>query len=120
MMTIRQENGNNDEDLVPGQSSNNGSIRIMKKIQQILTFFIPITDETGSRKSVAAGLSTIFVVGTGIGLLTPKNPALTPPYQSISAAIGYIYFLVSLFLGFSESNDITPCMNEYRIVLLDD
>lgn len=88
MMTIENENNG---DIVPDRSSNNGSI--MKKIQQILTFFIPITDETGSRKSVAAGLSTIFVVGTGIGLLTPKNPALTPPYQSISAAIGYIYFL---------------------------
>ena len=106
MMTIEQENENNG-DIVPDRSSNNGSI--MGKIQQILTFFIPITDETGSRKSVAAGLSTIFVVGTGIGLLTPKNPALTPPYQSISAAIGYIYFLVSLHLSFlSESNVTTP------------
>jgi len=53
----------------------------------------PVIDETGSVKSVAAGLSTIFVIGTIIGLVTPKNAALTPPYRSISAAIGYIYFM---------------------------
>mmetsp|Transcript_41675 Transcript_41675/g.46517 ORF Transcript_41675/g.46517 Transcript_41675/m.46517 type:complete len:316 (+) Transcript_41675:59-1006(+) len=88
--TNRQENENNDsEDL--GQSS---SIDIRRKFQLILTLMAsPITDETGSRTSVLAGLSTIFVFGTVIGLITPKNEALTPPYQTISAAIGYIYFM---------------------------
>jgi len=88
--TNRQENDNNDsEDL--GQSS---SIDIMRKFQLLLTLMAsPITDETGSRKSVLAGLFTIFMFGTVIGLITPKNEALTPPYQTVSAAIGYIYFM---------------------------
>ena len=92
--TNRREIENSDiEDL--DQSS---SIDMMRKFQNILTLMAsPITDETGSRKSVAAGLSTIFVFGTVIGLVTPKNAALTPPYQTISAAIGYIYFMVSRF-----------------------
>lgn len=47
----------------------------------------------GSRKSVVAGLTTILVIGTIIGLIAPKNLLLTPPYRSISAAIGYIYFM---------------------------
>jgi len=51
----------------------------------------------GSRKSVVAGLATILVIGTTIGLIAPKNLLLTPPYRSISAAIGYIYFMVRLF-----------------------
>ena len=67
---------------------------ITKNLKNILSLMAsPITDETGSRKSVAAGLTTIFVAGACIGLATPKNPVLTPPYQSISAALGYIYFM---------------------------
>jgi uncharacterized protein with PQ loop repeat len=54
----------------------------------------PITDETGSLKSVIAGLCTLFVVGATIGLALPKNDTLpTPVYRSVSAAIGYVYFL---------------------------
>ena len=54
----------------------------------------PVTDETGrSGKSVFAGLATIFLVGATIGSVTPKNPELTQPYQSISAMIGYTYFV---------------------------
>eukprot|EP00536_Pseudo-nitzschia_multiseries_P004110 jgi/Psemu1/253294/estExt_Genewise1Plus.C_670024 len=53
----------------------------------------PLTDEVGSTKSVLAGLATIFANGTFIGLATPGNPVLSPPYRSVSAAIGYIYFL---------------------------
>lgn len=93
--TNRQENDNNDsEDL--GQSS---SIDIMRKFQLLLTLMAsPSTDLTGSRKSVLAGLFTIFMLGTVIGLITPKNEALTPPYQTVSAAIGYMYFMVSCYL----------------------
>ena len=53
----------------------------------------PIVDESGSPQQVFYGLLTLFVVGATIGLLTPKNPALTPIWRYISAAIGYIYFL---------------------------
>ena len=71
-----------------------GGIILIKNIKKILSLMAsPITDETGSRKSVVAGLTTIIVAGTCIGLATPKNPVLTPPYQSISAALGYIYFM---------------------------
>jgi cystinosin len=54
----------------------------------------PLADERGSPKSVCTGLLVLFIVGAGIGLATPKNHALpTPWYQSVSACIGYIYFL---------------------------
>jgi cystinosin len=54
----------------------------------------PVLDDTGDMKSVAAGMSSLVVVGSILGLVTPKNHALpTPLYRNISAAIGYVYFL---------------------------
>jgi len=94
------------EDAVDVTTSNNGeteftvysqgytSMDFAKKLQRILSLMAsPLTDEVGSTKSVAAGLATIFLAGTFIGLVTPGNPVLSPPYRSVSAAIGYVYFL---------------------------
>lgn len=54
----------------------------------------PLTDETGSPISVVAGMCTLIAVGAAIGLALPKNPALpTVAYRSVSAAIGWVYFL---------------------------
>lgn len=60
----------------------------------LLLFASPILDESGSVKSVLAGLFTLFLVGSLIGVASHKNPSLpTEWYQYISAMIGYIYFL---------------------------
>jgi hypothetical protein len=66
-----------------------------RRLRQALSVMAsPITDESGSPKSVLAGLCTLFVVGATIGLALPKNDALPSPwYRSVSAAIGYVYFL---------------------------
>jgi cystinosin len=54
----------------------------------------PLTDDTGSFKSVVAGLFSLFVVGAAIGLGLPKNQSLPSPwYRSVSAVIGWIYFV---------------------------
>ena len=59
-----------------------------------LLFLSPFLDDQGSFQSVVSGLITLFVVGGLIGLGTPKNPALpSAVYRTISASIGYIYFL---------------------------
>jgi cystinosin len=54
----------------------------------------PLTDDTGDCRSVSSGLLSLFLIGTAIGLATPKNHSLPGVwYQHVSAAIGYIYFL---------------------------
>jgi cystinosin len=54
----------------------------------------PVLDETGSVKSVVAGMMTLFVVGSLIGVASSKNHSLpTPWYQYASAMIGYVYFI---------------------------
>jgi cystinosin len=54
----------------------------------------PLTDDRGHWQAVAAGLSTMLVAGTALGLALPKNPVFTDVwYRSLSACIGYTYFL---------------------------
>jgi cystinosin len=54
----------------------------------------PLVDESGSARSVVAGLCSLFLVGATIGLVSRKNATLpTPWYRWVSAMIGYIYFL---------------------------
>jgi cystinosin len=54
----------------------------------------PILDESGRGESVTAGLFSLFLVGSFIGMIMPKNTILpTHWYQIISALIGWIYFL---------------------------
>lgn len=56
-------------------------------------FLSPLTDETGSGWGVVAGLTTLTIVGTTLGLLLPQNQALpTPWYRAVSSSIGYTYF----------------------------
>jgi cystinosin len=60
----------------------------------MLLFASPILDESGSVKSVLAGLFTLFLAGSLIGVASHKNPSLpTEWYQYVSAVIGYVYFL---------------------------
>ena len=60
----------------------------------LFLFASPVLDETGSVKSIAAGMFTLFVVGSLIGVTSNKNPSLpTAWYQYVSAMIGYIYFI---------------------------
>lgn len=66
----------------------------IQKLGGILSLMAsPLTDETGSTRSVVAGLATIVVVGTCVGWVAPENPILSPSYRRISAALGYIYFM---------------------------
>jgi hypothetical protein len=54
----------------------------------------PVTDDQGSLSSIIVGLSVLFVAGTCIGLVMPKNNELPGRwYPVISASIGYTYFL---------------------------
>jgi cystinosin len=54
----------------------------------------PLTDDRGHWQAVAAGLSTMLVAGTALGLALPKNPVFTDVwYRSVSACLGYTYFL---------------------------
>jgi hypothetical protein len=56
--------------------------------------FSPFVDESGSRQSVIAGLCSLFLVGTTIDLVVPNYLGLSGlRYWSISAGIGYVYFL---------------------------
>jgi len=60
----------------------------------LLLFISPLADETGSCKSVTAGLFTLFLVGSAIGAVAKKNTSLpTEWYQYVSAMIGYTYFI---------------------------
>jgi hypothetical protein len=69
-----------------------GACRKLKDVLGLMAS--PLTDERGSTRSVIAGLATIVVVGTVIGLVVaPTNEVLSPSYRRVSAALGYTYFL---------------------------
>ena len=98
--------GNSDDEIFSGNSSpDTTSVHIPSRegytcggvTETLRTLLVlmasPLTDEKGSTKSVVAGLATIAVVGTCIGLGAPTNKVLTPSYRRISAALGYIYFM---------------------------
>jgi cystinosin len=54
----------------------------------------PLTDDRGHWHAVTAGLSTMLVAGTALGLALPKNDVFPDVwYRSLSACIGYTYFL---------------------------
>lgn len=54
----------------------------------------PLIDDRGQWQAVTAGLSTMMIAGTALSLALPKN-AVFPDvwYRSLSACIGYTYFL---------------------------
>ncbi|KAL3942616.1 MAG: hypothetical protein SGBAC_003217 [Bacillariaceae sp.] len=54
----------------------------------------PLFDESGGISAVLAGLCSLCLVGTTIGLIMPKNQALpTDWYRTMSACIGWVYFM---------------------------
>jgi cystinosin len=68
------------------------AVTTIKKVLKLI--LSPLLDDQGSSQSVLSGLLTLFVVGGLIGLGMPKNEALpSPVYRTVSACIGYIYFL---------------------------
>jgi len=71
--------------------NNNSNPRLRKTLSLMLS---PLVDESGSGWGVVLGLCTLFIVGSCLGLLLPKNDALpTPWYRTLSSCIGYTYFL---------------------------
>ena len=67
---------------------------MMQSLKSVLVLMAsPLTDEKGSTKSVIAGLTTIVLAGTCVGLAAPSNEIFSPSYRRISAALGYIYFM---------------------------
>ena len=51
------------------------------RLQRTLSLITsPLHDESGSARSVSAGLCSLFVIGTAIGLVLPKNLALPSPW----------------------------------------
>ena len=68
------------------------SFSFLKRGLQLLA--APVLDEEGGAISVVAGLFSLFLIGGCIGMILPKNQDLpTPWYQTVSAGIGWIYFL---------------------------
>jgi cystinosin len=60
----------------------------------LLLMLAPLTDDSGSGWGVVFGLCTLFIAGSIIGLILPKNDSLpTPWYRTLSSCIGYTYFL---------------------------
>ena len=60
----------------------------------LLLFAAPLVDDKGSTTSVFAGIFTLSVIGSTIGIASHKNPSLpTVWYQYFSAMIGYVYFI---------------------------
>jgi cystinosin len=58
----------------------------------------PFLDETGSARSVVLGLSLLFLVGSLLGLVLPKNATLPNTwhdwyYGTLSSMMGYTYFI---------------------------
>ena len=57
------------------------------------SFFIPLTDQTGSPLKIIVGLFSLAIVGSTIGSIMPKDQTLpTPWYRLLSSIIGYTYF----------------------------
>ena len=57
------------------------------------SFFIPLTDQTGSPLKIIVGLFSLAIVGSIIGSIMPKDQTLpTPWYRLLSSIIGYTYF----------------------------
>lgn len=54
----------------------------------------PFFDETGDWRSAVSGILCLTAVGAAIGLVSDKDESLpTPWYRSVSAMIGYTYFI---------------------------
>eukprot|EP00980_Cylindrotheca_fusiformis_P029210 scaffold22753_cov160-Cylindrotheca_fusiformis.AAC.2 len=76
-----------EEDIEPGEACG-----LLCKAMALLA--APVVDEAGGGKSVSAGLFSLFLIGTSIGLSMPKNTDLpTHWYRIVSACVGWIYFL---------------------------
>mmetsp|Transcript_5011 Transcript_5011/g.7600 ORF Transcript_5011/g.7600 Transcript_5011/m.7600 type:complete len:439 (+) Transcript_5011:204-1520(+) len=75
------------------------SYRSLSTVTTVMTNFktslmIPFIDEDGSLPHVCAGLTALGIVGSGLGLLMPKNQHLNEIwYRDISSMIGYAYFV---------------------------
>lgn len=93
----QDENDDGEQEMVVAttNSTPTAAAEADSRIRRTLSLLAsPLTDESGSFKSVVPGMITLFVVGSAVGLGLPKNRSLpTPWYRSLSAAIGYIYFV---------------------------
>lgn len=58
---------------------------------------IPFYDESGSKEKILSGLGSLFILGTLLGIVMPKNIYLDgkwyPYYRWVSSVIGYNYFV---------------------------
>ena len=84
------EEGETSQNLTQGYTIG-GAVESLREVLVLMAS--PLIDEQGSTKSVVAGLTTIVLVGTCLGLAAPVNEILSPSYRRISAALGYIYFM---------------------------
>jgi cystinosin len=83
-----QSSDDNNSDAAPTASASRRRNQFWK------LFLSPLTDGTDSGWGVVAGLVTLTLVGTLLGLALPQNPNLpTPWYRAVSSAIGYTYFI---------------------------
>ena len=66
------------------------SINKLGCLRSIIGIYI---DQSGSLLNLTKGMSIMALFGSLFGVLMPKNPDLTGPYQTISSMIGYTYFI---------------------------
>lgn len=98
--TISQvsEEAQEDEDTGLHESlfdNTNNSVSCCSSCLRCLKLFAaPLHDETGSSCSIVAGMSSLSLIGSAIGVVSRKNPSLPSGwYQFVSAIIGYVYFI---------------------------
>jgi len=77
------------------ETQSNTSSQYARSYKRLLSLLLaPVTDERGHGWAVVLGITTIFITGTVLGLIMPKNPHLpTVWYRTISSCIGYTYFI---------------------------
>jgi cystinosin len=65
--------------------------RLYRRFQSTVAHIL--VDEEGTGWPVVYGLLTLLIIGSILGAILPKDASLPPRYRTVSAAIGYTYFM---------------------------
>jgi len=80
-----------EEDKPSDDNDSSGRSYAYKMVHSVIDIY---SDQTGSFKNISTGLGLMFVVGTILGVLLPKDADLPHSwYRLVSSVIGYIYFV---------------------------
>lgn len=74
-----------------GVDGSGGRSGVSKLLHSVIDIY---SDQSGSIKNISKGLGLMFLVGTILGILLPKDPDLPHSwYRLVSSVIGYVYFV---------------------------